>query len=128
VGVRTIITSPPTTCVRCGTPLPPPAAAGRTRLWCSGRCKKAAYEARRSAREGAFEVKVVERVLVQEHNITECVRRVVQSPAACRHVLHELRRLATARILLDDPKWKPTLRAFEGVQDAIGFVYRGRRW
>lgn len=108
--------------------LPPPAGVGRTRVWCSGRCRKAAYEARRSGRSGAFRVKVVERVVVQEHDLTECVARVAVSPSACRRVLHELRQLVSERALLDDLKWQPVLRAYEAVGDAIVFVRRGRQW
>lgn len=108
--------------------LPPPAPVGRTRLWCSDRCRKAVYEARRSGRSGAFSVKVVERVVVQEHDLTECVARVAVSPSACRRVLHELRSLASDRTLLDDLKWQPVMRSYEAIGDAIGFVRRGRRW
>ncbi len=52
-------------------------------------CKKAAYEARRSKLEGAVVVQVVERIVVQEHGINECVHRVQASPVAVRHVLNE---------------------------------------
>jgi hypothetical protein len=123
--VRTVSSSSPATCLRCGAPLPPPAGVGRTRLWCSGRCRKAAYEARRSARQGAVDV-IVERVVVQEHNLTECAARVSKSPAAVRRMLHELRRLASERALLDDLKWQPVLLAYEAIGDAIALA-RGQR-
>ena len=64
------------------------------------------YEALRSGRSGAFSVKVVERVVVQEHDLS----------------------LASDRTLLDDLTWQPVMRAYEAIGDAIGFVRRGRRW
>jgi hypothetical protein len=97
----------------------PPANCGRTRIWCSDRCKKAAYEARRSGREHAVSVKVVERVVVKEHHINECVRRVQASPVALRHVLYQVVGLVDARTLLCDPKWQRALRAVEALQNAL---------
>jgi hypothetical protein len=82
--------------------MPPPANRGGTRVWCSDRCKKSAYEARRSGGEHAVGVKVVERVVVKEHHINECVRRVQASPVAVRHVLYQVVRLVDARTLLYD--------------------------
>ncbi len=99
--------------------MPPPASCGRTRVWCSDRCKKAAYEARRSGREHAVSVKVVERVVVKEHHISECVRRVQASPVAVRHVLYQVVGLVDARTLLYDPKWVRALPAVEALQDAL---------
>jgi hypothetical protein len=107
--------------------MPAPAGAGRTRIWCSERCKKAAYEARRSSRESSFAVKVVERVVVQEHDINECVRRVKTSPVATRHVLYEVVRLVDAATFLHDPKWERVLRAAEALQDALHRRGWGRR-
>jgi hypothetical protein len=104
--------------------MPPPANRGRIRVWCSDRCKKAAYEARRSGREHAFSVKVIERVVVKEHHINECVRRVQASPVAVRHILYQVVGLVDAQTLLYDPKWQRALRAVEALQDAL----RRTRW
>ena len=107
--------------------MPPPASRGRTRIWCSERCKKAAYEARRSSHGDSISVKVVERVVVQEHDVNECVRRVQASPVATRHVLYEVVRLVDAKILLRDPKWERALWAVEALQDALHRTGSGRR-
>ena len=125
--MKNISVTTPATCSHCGGPLRPPARVGRTRIWCSERCKKAAYEARRSGRAHSFAVKVVERVVVQEHDINECVRRVKASPVATRHVLYEVVRLVDAMTLLHDPKWERALRAVEPLQDALRRRGWGRR-
>jgi hypothetical protein len=104
--------------------MPRPEHCGRTRVWCSDRCKKAAYEARRSGREHAVSVKVVERVVVKEHHINECVRRVQASPVAVHHVVHHVVELIDARTLFHDAKWQRALRAVEALQDAL----RRTRW
>src|SRR5665648_1193905 len=81
---------PVTSCAFCGGPMPPPSATGRPAVFCSGTCRKAAHEARRTGAPGAFEVKVVERVVVESHDLASCVTRVIASPAACRRVLQAL--------------------------------------
>lgn len=96
-------------------------------MYCRDACKKAAYEARRSKLKGAVTVRVVERVVVQEHEINECVRRVKASPVATRHVLYEVVRLVDATTLLHDPKWERALRAVEALQDALHRRGWGRR-
>ena len=95
--MKKISVTPPATCAQCGAPLPPPCGVGRTRIYCRDACKKAAYEARRSKLEGAMVVQVLERVVVREHDINECVHRVKASPVAVRHVLHEVVRLIDGR-------------------------------
>jgi hypothetical protein len=104
--------------------MPPPEHCGRTRVWCSDRGKKAAYEARRSGREHAVSVKVVERVVVKEHHINDCVRRVQASPVAVSHILYQVVGLVDAQTLLYAPKWQRALRAVEALQDAV----RRTRW
>ncbi|MGV8966852.1 MAG: hypothetical protein ACOH2F_11295 [Cellulomonas sp.] len=76
-----------------------------------GACRKAAHEARRTGAPGAFEVKVVERVVVESHDLAGCVARVIASPAACRRVLQALAALAADGTLVTDPKWRPTQEA-----------------
>ena len=125
--MKTVSVTPPTSCAQCGAPLPPPCGVGRTRIYCDDACRKAAYEARRSRLEGAVEVRVVERTLVQEHEINECVNRVKASPVAMRHVLTEVVRLIDARTLVNEPKWERAFRAAEAVELALHQV-RIPRW
>ncbi len=72
-------------------------------------------------------VQVVERVVVQEHDINECVHRVKASPIAIRHVLNEVVRLIDARVLPNDPKWERAFRAAESVEIALHQL-RVPRW
>ena len=99
--------------------MPSPAGRGRPAVFCSGRCRKAAHEARRTAAPDAFEVKVVERVVVEIHDLSECTTRVVTSPAACRRVLQVLARAAADGTLYTDPKWRPTQAAAQGLVDVM---------
>jgi hypothetical protein len=55
-----------------------------------------------------------------DHDLTECMRRTGESPAACRRVLHELTTLAKAQELQYDPKWQSALSAL----DALVFALR----
>jgi len=121
---------PVLTCANCGGPMPSPRGRGRPAVYCTGACRKAAHEARRTGKPDAFEVKIVERTIVEEHDLTECVARVTSSPAACRRVLHELARLAAEGTLKTDPKWDSTLTAANGLMDAIHVPHRvrPRRW
>lgn len=107
----------PPACPRCGKPLPP-TRGGRPRTWCSDICRRAAGEERRAAAAGAIGVKIVEherivertverRVEVPlEHDLDECVRRALASPAACRRILRALADQARNGGL-DDAKWSP---------------------
>jgi len=106
---------PVTSCAFCGGPMPPPSATGRPAVFCSGTCRKAAHEARRTGAPGAFEVKVVERVVVESHDLASCVTRVIASPAACRRVLQALTALVADGTLGTDPKWRPTQEAAQGL-------------
>lgn len=102
-------------CPRCGDEMPQSRPTGRPATWCSPRCKRAAYEERRAAANGAIAVKVVERVKVEEHPLSECSRRVAQSPAGCRTFLKHLAQLARQGDL-ENAKWSSTLRAFDDLQ------------
>ena len=91
--------------------MPPPRPTGRPATWCSDRCKRAAYEERRAAANGAIAVKIVEKVVVQDaHDLNECANRAMESPAACRRVLDHLALLAREG-RLTDPKWDATVRS-----------------
>lgn len=114
---------PATTCANCGGPMPSPRGRGRPAIYCSGACRKAAHEARRTGKPDAFEVKIVERTVVTEHDLTECVNRVVGSPAACRKVLYELAHMAENH-QLRDPKWDSTLTAAHRLMDSIYVPHR----
>jgi hypothetical protein len=84
---------------------------GRPATWCSDRCKRAAYEERRAAANGAIAVRIVEKVVEQDvHGINECANQVMDSPVACRRVLDHLAELARAG-QFHDPKWDATVRS-----------------
>ncbi len=84
-------------CPRCGRAVDW-AGHGRRTLWCSQACRRAAYEERRASASGAIAVRVVEREKVIERVRTEyreptaqdCVKRVLESPRACREVINGL--------------------------------------
>jgi hypothetical protein len=92
---------------------------GRPPTWCSDRCKRAAYEERRAAANGAIAVKIVEKVVERDgHGINECANRVMDSPVACRRVLDYLAELAgTGK--LRDPKWETTVRSLTKLIAAV---------
>ena len=91
--------------------MPRPRSTGRPATWCSDRCKRAAYEERRAAANGAIAVKIVEKIVEQDaHGLSECTNRVMESPVACRRVLDHLAELAR-RDQLHDPKWDSTVRS-----------------
>lgn len=120
---------PPTRCARCGTPLPAAAATGRPRVYCGPACRKAAYDDRRARKPEAFQVRIVERTVVETveithtvdegHDIVECVRRVSSSPRAVTNVLIGLSGLAKAGTLQLDGKWQPAARALAELNRAI---------
>jgi DNA-binding IclR family transcriptional regulator len=45
------------------------------------------------------------------HDLSECARRTLESPAACRRIVLGLTNLAHAQRLPYDPRWEPTVRA-----------------
>ena len=91
--------------------MPQPRSTGCPATWCSDRCKRAAYEERRAAANGAIAVRIVERVIEQDpHDVSACAERVMASPVACRRVLDHLAELARTD-QLSDPKWESTLRS-----------------
>lgn len=98
-------------CPRCGEALPPTPASprpGRPPTWCSQRCRRAAYEERRAAANGAIAVRteivekpverIVERVRIEKQvevrtrylTAAEAAQVVLGSPRACATVLEAL--------------------------------------
>jgi hypothetical protein len=99
--------------------MPSPRPTGRPPTWCSDRCKRAAYEERRAAANGAVAVKIVEKVVEQDaHGLNECTNRVMESPVACRRVLDHLAEMARAG-QLHDPKWDSTVRSLTNLIVAV---------
>jgi hypothetical protein len=110
-------------CPRCGGALPAgqwPPKPGRPAVWCSQRCRRAAYEERRAAANGAIGVRVeiverlVERVRIETQRVpvspAEAAQVVLGSPRACRTVLESLAAEADAGRLAAGVH-APTLRA-----------------
>jgi hypothetical protein len=114
-------------CPRCGTALPAtswPPKPGRPSVWCSQRCRRAAYEERRAAANGAIGVRVeivekpveriIERVRIETERVpvgpAEAAQIVLASPRACRTVLDHLAAAADAGSL-DAGAHAPMLRA-----------------
>lgn len=114
-------------CPRCGAEIPSstwPPRPGRPSVWCSQQCRRAAYEERRAAKNGAVAVRVevvekaveriVERVRIETRDVpsspADAAQIVLRSPRACRTVLESL----TDNV--DSGRWNagahaPTLRA-----------------
>lgn len=119
---------PVAACAKCDGPMPSPLGRGRPAIYCSGACRKAAFEARRTGKPDAFEIKVIERVVVTEHDLTSCVDHTISSPAGCRRVIHALAQLGRDGVLTSDPKWESTQLAIGGLLDALyAPTLRGRR-
>jgi hypothetical protein len=53
-----------------------------------------------------------------EHDLGQCVTRVVASPTACRRVLEEMTQLVSRGELVGDPKWEPAVNAVGRFADA----------
>jgi hypothetical protein len=105
--------------------MPPMRRTGRPARWCSDRCKRAAYEERRAAANGAIAVKIVEKVVVQDaHDLNECANRVMGSPVASRRVLDHLAEMAR-NDQLGDPKWATTVRSLANLITAVTPRRRG---
>lgn len=101
-----------------------PPRPGRPPIWCSQRCRRAAYEERRAAKNGAVGVRIevkekpvdriVERVRVETTTAApaaaDAAAIVLRSPRACRTVLEALAADAAAG-RLDAGAHAPTIRA-----------------
>ncbi|MBU3749426.1 MAG: hypothetical protein FGM52_03070 [Mycobacterium sp.] len=98
-------------CLRCGKELPAAPTQprpGRPPTWCSQRCRRAAYEERRAAANGAIAVRteiiekpierIIERVRIEKQievqtkhpTAAEAAQIVLSSPRACATVLETL--------------------------------------
>lgn len=64
----------PGECTACSGPMPPIKPTGRIPIYCSGACRKAAYEARRLRKSDAFAVKVVETKGARRSTQQKCVQ------------------------------------------------------
>lgn len=123
-----LASTPPFTvgsCPRCGERLLR-RPRGRPPWWCSQRCRRAAYEERRAAANGAVAIKIVDRMVARpEHDLSECVRRASGSPAACRRILQSMNARLRAGELKSDPKWEATLKSVVTLAEAM--IYIGPR-
>lgn len=112
-----------------------PPKPGRPLLWCSQRCRRAAYEERRAAANGAIAVRVevaekvvertVERVRVETRHApvrpAEAAQIVLGSPRACRTVLEALTAEADAGRLntrMHAPMLRAANRLLQSLTDA----------
>lgn len=119
-------------CPRCGEDLraaPPSGRRGRPPIWCSQQCRRAAYEERRAAANGAIAVRIevvekpVERVVervrvkVKEQQVTpaKAAQIVLESPTACRTVLLGL----AAQIESEDFKRKAHARTLDAAKTLL---------
>lgn len=100
--------------------MPTSASTGRPRVYCSPACRKAAYEERRARKPEATRVRLVEQQVVEtlEHDITECARRVAESPRGVANVLKVVTELLDRREF-DDPAWEPAARQIERLMRRI---------
>lgn len=112
----------PNRCAWCDAAMPPRKGSGRPRVYCRPACRKAAYEARRARKPGAFEVKIVQTRVVERYDIRECVEQVKTSPVACRNVLLHLIELLDADELHRDPKWERVITTAYSL--GIGLIAR----
>lgn len=112
-------------CQHCDGPMPATASTGRPRVYCSPACRKAAYEERRARKPDATRVRLVEQQVVEtlEHDITECARRVAESPRGVANVLKSVTALID-KPEFDGPEWEP---AFRQIQRLLRVARTGRR-
>lgn len=120
-------TNEPRRCPRCSSEMPSQpgqSRRGRPPVWCSQRCRRAAYEERRAASNGAVAVRVetvekpVEKIIVRVRteiqtvpvNPADAAEIVKSSPRACRAVLEFLAAEADAG-RLSSGAHQPILRA-----------------
>ena len=109
-----------------------PPKPGRPSVWCSQQCRRAAYEERRAAKNGAVSVRVevvekpieriVERVRIETREVhsspAEAAQIVLRSPRACRTVLESLAAEADSG-RLNAATYAPTLRAAQRLLDSL---------
>jgi hypothetical protein len=116
----TVAVTGPETCAHCGGSLARwRASTGRPRVYCSEYCRKAAWGKRRKPGAVAVQVKVVERVVVKEHNLAECSRRCCESPVAATNMLYALLKLVEAGELRYGARWERPWTALQTLIDAV---------
>ena len=81
--------------------------SGRPRKWCSQACRRAAYEERRAAANGAIAVREVEVLRAAEHGLSICVQRVAESPTAVKRLLRSLEEPGRIRMVATELRWEP---------------------
>jgi hypothetical protein len=105
--------------------------SGRPRIWCSQRCRRAAYEERRAAANGAIAIRDAGPSRTIEHDLTECVSLVVASPSACRRVLRALRDRDQVAQLATELRWEPVREEIGHLMTRLTIEYARhspRRW
>lgn len=112
-------------CPRCGSPLKR-RDTGRPPVWCSQRCRRAAYEERRAAAAGAIGLEVIDRVETVDHSFNECVACVLDSSTACRNVLQALVRMVDDGTITPYGRWGSTHTAARTLVHALTNPYRRR--
>ena len=110
----------PENCTQCGGRMPPVQPTGRIPIYCSDRCRKAAYEARRLRKPDAFAVKVIETTTTTEitHPIEACASNVLGSPWETRKLLVELARRIN-RGEIQDVEWITLGHGFDRLSEAL---------
>jgi len=115
-------------CVRCGAALPAGSGKGRPRLYCSAKCRKAAYEDRRAHRDDAVRVQLVDRIVIETHERTirsdhpmqTCIDNVLDDTQVAWRLLRELsRRVGTRRIAPDDDAFWDRYGSVEYLHEAF---------
>lgn len=81
-------------------------------------CRRAAYEERRAAKNGAIAIEYIEKP-APEISLDQHVAAVPDSPAACRNVLRQLRSRADDGEL-DEAKWSSVSDELEHLRTSPG--------
>ena len=107
-------------CPRCDEPfyVSSKARRGRPQQWCSQACRRAAYEERRAAKNGAIAIEYVEKP-APEISLDDHVAAVLGSPTACRNVLRRLCVRAEDG-KLDEAKWSSVSDELERLRSQPG--------
>ena len=116
----------PENCAQCGGRMPPVQPTGRIPIYCSDRCRKAAYEARRLRKPDAFAVKVIETTRTTEitHPVEACASNVLASPWETRKLLVELARRIN-RGEVQDVEWIALGHGFDRLSEALASRRQG---
>jgi hypothetical protein len=108
----TVSVTGPEACAHCGGSLVRGrASTGRPRVYC--------WDKRRKPGAVAVQVKVVERLVVKEHNLAECSRRCCQSPVAATNMLYALLKRLEAGELKYGATWGRPWTALQTLLDRV---------